>query len=277
MFHLIYISLCPLLLNTDAAQYATHMLNTLLTASTGSARPVLIVHGLYGSGRNWGVIAKRLSDRGPVVAVDQRNHGDSFWSDSHSYFDMADDLAKVIEAQGGPVDVVGHSMGGKASMVLALTRPELVERLIVADIAPVAYTHSQIQFIEAMRAVDLSQVEKRSDASEQLKQLVDDATLQAFFTQSLDVKGKKWKLNLDALAAEMPKILSFPEIDASFDKPTLFLSGALSEYVTPEARPAIKRLFPTARFAKIPGAGHWLHAEKPREFEASVRAFLDRV
>jgi esterase len=258
------------------ALYAAQMLNTLFTESTGHARPIVIVHGLYGSGRNWGVIAKRLSDRGPVIAVDQRNHGDSFWSDSHSYPDMAADLAEVIASLGGPVDVVGHSMGGKAAMVLALTRPELVERLIVADIAPVGYSHSQIQFIEAMRAVDLSTVEKRSDASEQLATHVDDPTLQAFFTQSLDVKAKRWKLNLDALAAEMPKILGFPKMDGAFDKPTLFLSGALSNYVTAEARPTIKRLFPMARFAKIPGAGHWLHAEKPREFEASVRAFLDR-
>lgn len=264
------------MLNTDTAQYAAQMLNTLFTESTGIARPVLIVHGLYGSGRNWGVVAKRLSDRGPVIAVDQRNHGDSFWSDSHSYHDMAADLAEVIAAQGRPVDVVGHSMGGKAAMVLALTRPDLVDRLIVADIAPVAYGHSQMQFIKAMQAVDLSKVEKRSDASEQLAAHVDDPTLQAFFTQSLDVKGKRWKLNLDALAAEMPNILGFPEVDGAFEKPTLFLSGALSDYVTRDARPVIKQLFPMARFAKIPGAGHWLHAEKPREFEASVRAFLDR-
>lgn len=251
------------------------MLNTLFTDSAGSATPLLIIHGLYGSGRNWGVIAKRLSDRGPVTAVDLRNHGDSFWSDSHSYPDMAGDLADVISAQGGPMDVVGHSMGGKAAMTLALTRPDLVNRLIVADIAPVTYTHSQIQFIEAMRAVDLSRVEKRSDASEQLAQSVTDPTLQAFFTQSLDLKEKCWKLNLDTLAAEMPKILSFPDLEGTFEKPTLFLSGAESEYVTPDHRPHIRALFPKARFAKIPGAGHWLHAEKPREFEASVRAFLD--
>ena len=251
------------------------MLNTLLNPSDGPAAPLLIVHGLYGSGRNWGVIAKRLSERGPVSAVDMRNHGDSFWSDSHSYPDMAADLAQVIEAQGAPMDVVGHSMGGKAAMVLALTRPELVSRVIVADIAPVAYTHSQIQFIEAMRAVDLSSVEKRSDASAQLARHVEDTTLQAFFTQSLDLRQKRWKLNLDALAAEMPKILGFPAVSGSFEKPTLFLSGADSDYVTPEYRPQIRALFPKARFAKLPGAGHWLHAEKPREFEASVRAFLD--
>lgn len=251
------------------------MLNTLFTNSTGNAVPLLIVHGLYGSGRNWSVISKRLSDRGPVAAVDMRNHGDSFWSDSHSYPDMAADLAEVIEAHGGVMDVVGHSMGGKAAMVLALTRPELVNRLIVADIAPVAYTHSQIQFIEAMRAVDLASIEKRSDASAQLAAHVEDSTLQAFFTQSLDIKGKRWKLNLDTLANEMPKVLGFPDITGTFDKPTLFLSGAASDYVTSDHRPQIKALFPTARFAKIPGAGHWLHAEKPREFEASVRAFLE--
>lgn len=253
------------------------MLNTLLHPSDGPAAPLLIVHGLYGSARNWGVIAKRLSDRGPVVAVDMRNHGDSFWADTHSYEDMAGDLAEVIAAQGTPMDVVGHSMGGKAAMVLALTRPDLVSRLIVADIAPVAYTHSQIQFIEAMRAVDLSRIEKRSDATAQLAAHVDDPTLQSFFTQSLDLKAKRWKLNLDVLADEMPKVLGFPGVSGVFENPTLFLSGAESDYVTAEYRPKIRALFPKARFAKLPGAGHWLHAEKPREFEASVRAFLDMV
>ena len=250
------------------------MLNTLLNPSGGDAPPLLIVHGLYGSGRNWGVITKRLSDRGPVVAVDMRNHGDSFWSDGHSYEDMAGDLAQVIEAQGAPMDVVGHSMGGKAAMVLALTRPDLVSRLLIADIAPVAYTHSQIQFIEAMRAVDLSKVEKRSDAASQLAERIDDPTRQAFFTQSLDLKAKRWKLNLDTLANEMPEILGFPDISGSFEKPTLFLAGANSDYVVPEHRPIIRTLFPKARFAKIPNAGHWLHADRPREFEASIRAFL---
>jgi len=252
------------------------MLNTLIFDSTGSAKPILIIHGLYGSGRNWGVIAKRLSDHGKIVAVDLRNHGDSFWSDSHGYPDMAADLAEVIEAHGTSMDVIGHSMGGKAAMVLALTRPDLINRLVVADIAPVAYGHSQIQFIDAMRSVDLSTVEKRSDAAAQLAAHVQDPSLQAFFTQSLDVKGKRWTLNLDALATEMPKILGFPDMTGSFENPTLFLSGAESDYVTPDHRPAIKALFPKARFAKLPGAGHWLHAESPRAFEASVRAFLDQ-
>ncbi|SFL35151.1 alpha/beta fold hydrolase [Shimia haliotis] len=236
--------------------------------------PLLIVHGLFGSGRNWGAIAKRLSPTRYVLAVDQRNHGNSPWFDSHSYEDMAADLAEVIARYGGPMDVLGHSMGGKAAMVLALTRPELVNRLIVADIAPVAYGHDQNQNIEAMRSVDLSRVAKRADASAQLAERVPDTTLQSFFTQSLDVKEQRWRLNLDVLDAEMSKILGFPEVPGVFDGPTLFLSGANSDYVMPEHRPTIREKFPKARFAKITGAGHWLHAEKPREFIASVEAWL---
>ncbi|SNR63028.1 alpha/beta fold hydrolase [Puniceibacterium sediminis] len=251
------------------------MLNQTLHGTPTGKPPLIIVHGLYGSARNWGIIAKRLSDDRQVIAVDLRNHGDSPWTDSHTYHDMADDLAKVIAAHGGTADVLGHSMGGKAAMVLALTYPESVGRLIVADIAPVAYDHSQLQHVHAMKAVDLSQVERRSDAIAQLAEHVPDPALQAFFTQSLDVKEKRWKLNLDLLAQEMPGILDFPTVDATFDHPTLFLSGANSDYVKPEYRPAIRALFPKARFAKIPGTTHYLHAEKPREFEASVRAFLD--
>lgn len=251
------------------------MLN-VIEHGTATAEPdLLIVHGLFGSGRNWGAIAKKLSATRRILCVDQRNHGLSPWYDSHSYEDMAGDLAEVITAQGKPMDVLGHSMGGKAAMVLALTRPELVNRLIVADIAPVTYTHDQNQNIEAMRAVDLSKVTKRSDAMAQLAEHLDDTTLQTFFTQSLDVKEQRWRLNLDVLDREMPKILDFPEVGTSYGGPTLFLSGATSDYVTHAYRPTIREKFPKARFAKITGAGHWLHAEKPREFIASVQAWLD--
>ena len=237
---------------------------------------LLIAHGLFGSGRNWGVIAKRLSDKRRVVAVDMRNHGQSPWFETHRYPDLAGDLAEVIEHLGAPFDVLGHSMGGKAAMMLALTRPELVNRLIVADIAPVAYDHSQSRFIEAMKAVDPSRIERRSEAREALARHIDNPELASFFLQSLDVRNRRWVLNLDTLEAEMPHILGFPEIDGRFDGETLFLTGAKSDYVRPEHRPRIKELFPRARFAAIPGAGHWLHAEKPREFEAAVRSWLDR-
>ncbi|EPX80898.1 alpha/beta fold hydrolase [Litoreibacter arenae] len=251
------------------------MLNYTTYGAPGAARPLLIAHGLFGSGRNWGVIAKRLSDRGEVNAVDMRNHAHSFWDENHSYEALAADLAQVVEKTGAPADVLGHSMGGKAAMVLAVTRPELVNKLVVADIAPVEYAHSQMGPIEAMRKVDFSTVERRSDVLEQMTELEDG--LPEFLAQSVDVAGKKWRLNLDVLTAEMGKIIGFPDIHGSFTGDALFLSGGGSDYVTRDHRAAIKPMFPNAKFAKIPGAGHWLHAQKPREFEANVRAFLDRA
>lgn len=251
------------------------MLNQILHGTPTDRPPLLIAHGLYGSARNWGVIAKRLSDERQVVAVDMRNHGSSPWSSDHRYRDLAADLAEVITAFGGKMDVLGHSMGGKAAMTLALNYPQHVNRLIVADIAPVAYTHTQLPFIKAMRAVDLDSVERRSDAEAQLATAGVDPALQSFFTQSLDLPNKRWRLNLDALADQMPEIMSFPQIEGPWDGPALFLAGAASDYVLPEHRDQIRALFPQAKFARIPGAGHWLHAEKPREFEAAARAYLN--
>ncbi len=241
------------------------------------APSLLIVHGLYGSGRNWGVIAKRLSDQRHVITVDMRNHGDSPRATTQSYPDMAGDLAEVIRHIGAPMDVCGHSMGGKASMMLALQHPDLVHKLIVADIAPVPYAHSQQEFIDAMRSVDLTTLTRRSQAQDQLAAAGVEPALQSFFTQSLDVATKSWKLNLDVLEAEMPHLVGWPaDITGTFDGPTFFLSGGASHYVLPAYRPAIKTLFPNAYFAKLPGVGHWLHAENPRDFEASVRAFLNQ-
>jgi pimeloyl-ACP methyl ester carboxylesterase len=219
------------------------------------------------------VIAKRLADERQVVAVDMRNHGQSPWDDVHDYPAMADDLAAVIEATGAPMDVLGHSMGGKAAMTLAVTRPELVRRLVVADIAPVTYGHTQQHLIDAMRAAGPDH-ENRAAAEAALGAKVVDPVVRTFLLQSLDMKDRRWRLNLDALERDMGDILSFPRLEGSFEGPVLFLSGAGSDYVMAEHRPEIKRLFPHARFAKIPGAGHWLHAEKPREVEAAVRVFL---
>ena len=237
--------------------------------------PILIAHGLFGSARNWNVIAKRMSETRQVISVDMRNHGQSPWANSHEYADLAADLAEVIGTLGGQADIVGHSMGGKASMALALLHPEQVRHLIVADIAPVPYGHTQVQLIHAMRALDLSKIETRRDADEALQATVPEGGVRAFLLQSLDVKRRAWRLNLDVLEAFMPKIIGWPGIAGQFDGPTLFLSGAASDYVRPEHRDPIRALFPAARFAKIPGAGHWLHADKPREFEATVAAYLN--
>jgi esterase len=254
------------------------MLATIRHPAADPAEPTLVIaHGLYGSGRNWGVIARRLADRREVVAVDMRNHGDSPRFPTQSYPDMASDLAEVIENLGAPVDLLGHSMGGKAAMQLALTRPDLIRRLVVADIAPVAYSHDQTRHTKAMAAVDLSQITNRADADGALAQTVDDPALRAFFLQSLDMRTKPphWKLNLPVLESEMPKIVGWPGTQGRFNGPALFLTGADSSYVDPSHRDVIKSLFPKARFAKIPDAGHWLHAEKPREFEETVRVFLE--
>jgi esterase len=250
------------------------MLSHQTFGAPGPVPPLLIVHGLFGSGRNWGVIARRLSDRGRVVVVDQRNHGDSPWSDRHDYPAMAGDLAEVIAAQGAPMDVLGHSMGGKAAMVLALTRPGLVRKLVVADIAPVAYGHMQMHLIDAMRQVGADHA-SRAAAEAALAVHVEDPGVRSFLLQSLDLRERRWKLNLDALAAHMDDILSFPVVEGVFEGRALFLSGEASSYVLPEHRAVIRALFPHARFARIPGAGHWLHADRPRETEAAVRVFLD--
>lgn len=247
-------------------------------AAPSDLPPLLIVHGLYGSARNWGVIARRLADRRDVYAVDQRNHGESPWHPTHSYADMAGDLAEVIGSLGAPMDVMGHSMGGKAAMVLALHRPDLLRRLVVADIAPVAYAHDQTQYITAMQAMDLAGVDTRAEADRRLAATVPEASLRAFFLQSLDLKaegGPRWRLNLDVLAEEMPKIVGWPDPQGMFEGPVLFLTGADSHYVRPEHRALIRPLFPQARFAKLPGAGHWLHADKPRAFEETLRIYLD--
>jgi len=252
------------------------MLNTIVHGEVGAEPPLVIAHGLYGSARNWGAIARGLSAHRRVIAADMRNHGDSPHDPVHAYEEMAADLAAVIDAHGGRADVLGHSMGGKAAMVLALTEPARVERLIVADIAPVEYTHSQITHVEAMRRVDLPSVRRRSDADAQLAPLSPDRALRAFFLQSLVVEpsGARWKLNLDALGDQMEEIMGFPPIESRFERPTLFLRGGKSDYVQESHRPRIGELFPAARFETIPEAGHWLHAEAPDAFRAAVTAFL---
>ena len=242
-----------------------------------TAPPLIIAHGLFGSARNWGVIARRLADTRDVFAVDMRNHGASLHSPAHSYPDLAADLAQVIAHIGAPVDLLGHSMGGKASMQLALTNGALLRRLIVADIAPVAYSHDQTRHIDAMQSIDLASISTRAQADALLAPRVTDPALRAFFLQSLDLRTSPalWRLNLSALRDQMEFIIGWPETEGQFTGPTLFLTGANSHYVQPEHRPKIQAQFPKARFAKLADAGHWLHAEKPREFEETVRAFLN--
>ena len=246
-----------------------------LGPSTGV--PLVIAHGLFGSARNWGVIQKRLATDRRVIAVDMRNHGDSPWHPLHRYEDLAADLAQVIEAAGGTADVLGHSMGGKAAMRLALDHPARVRRLVVADIAPVAYGHTQMPLVQAMRGLDLANLTTRSEADRRLSAAVETPAVRAFLLQSLDLRADppRWMLNLDTLADQMQRIIGWDAVAGRFDGPALFLSGEVSGYVRPEHHDGILRQFPRASFLAISGAGHWLHAEAPREFETAVRAFLD--
>lgn len=249
------------------------------TASTGPGVPVILTHGLYGQGRNLGVIARQMPGR-QVLLVDLRNHGDSPWSDQHDYPAMAADLVKVIEDAGGKADLVGHSMGGKAAMVVALTRPELLQKLVVMDIAPLAYAHDQMEYIDAMRALDLTGLRSRGEADRRFADILRSPMLRGFFLQSLDLRRDPpgWKLNLDVLARNMDRLTGWPDdlASATFPGPALFLHGADSDYVTTEAAgAAIRHHFPQAQMQAIRGAGHWLHADRPQETAQAVADFLD--
>lgn len=260
-------------------------LNVIVAEANGEpvAPPLFVVHGLFGSARNWGAICRRIAQGnlcGPrkVIAVDLRNHGDSPWDDDARYPALAGDLADTIMAEaGGAADVLGHSMGGKTAMVLALTRPELVNRLIIADVAPVPYAnHEHMGYIRAMREADLSGVARRGQVEPLLREGVPSRDLRAFFLQSLAVEDgvARWKLNLPALEACMPDIIGWPDTPGVYEGKALFVYGDKSDYLTAEARPAIRAQFPHARFVAVKDAGHWLHAEKPEAFLQTVGGFL---
>jgi pimeloyl-ACP methyl ester carboxylesterase len=247
--------------------------------SFGAGEPALVIaHGLLGSARNWGALARRLGRRRRVIAVDMRNHGDSPWNADASYAAMAGDLAETIAAEaGGRADVLGHSMGGKAAMALALTRPERVGRLIVADIAPVGYDHSHAQTLAAMAALDLAAVSRRAEADAALRPGIPNEAMRAFVVHNLAFEDgrARWRPNIAALAAGMEGLVGWPKGPwTPFAGPTLFVRGGASDYVTPAMRGSIRALFPGAEIETLEGAGHWLHAERPEPFLATVEAFL---
>lgn len=261
--------------------YAAAMMLNTTTMGSGPKTPVLLVHGLFGQGRNLGGIARRLADDRQVISVDMRNHGSSFHDDDHSYAALADDLARVIKAHDSPMDVVGHSMGGKASMMLALTQPDLVDRLVVMDIAPIAYDHSQTVYIDAMEALDLTDVDRRSVAEKRLAQTMPQPMIRAFLLQSLDLKSDppRWQLNLPVLRARMGDLVGWPAdavTPGDFDGPALFLAGARSVYVDATGEAEIRRLFPQAQIQRIANADHWLHADAPEATAEAVANFLAR-
>lgn len=251
----------------------------LAFAEYGEGPPLVILHGLFGSGRNWAGIAKKLAAHWRVLTVDLRNHGLSPWDADMNYPVMAEDVLALIEAEGleRPV-LLGHSMGGKTAMTAALIDPDAIGALIVADIAPVPYGHSHEPYVAALRAIDLANVKRRGDADVALRDAVAEAGLRGFLLHNLvfEDEGPRWRLNLDAIDRNMEALTDFPDrpAGAPYTGPSLFVVGADSDYVRPDHHATIRRLFPKASILLIAGAGHWLHAEKPAEFLELVSGFL---
>uniref|UniRef100_A0A667I1R8 sn-1-specific diacylglycerol lipase ABHD11 n=1 Tax=Lynx canadensis TaxID=61383 RepID=A0A667I1R8_LYNCA len=291
-----------------------------------AARPALVfLHGLFGSKTNFNSIAKALAQQTGrrVLTVDARNHGDSPHSPDMSYEAMSQDVQDLLTQLGlVPCVLVGHSMGGRTAMLLALQRPELVERLIAVDISPVETTSNSDfpSYMAAMRAVDvpddMSRSSARKLADQQLSTVIqvmypcpgwccglgpvqgrvaapgltrrfprpphpttgplqDTAVRQFLLTNLVEVDGRfVWRVNLEALAQHVDKILAFPPRQESYPGPTLFLLGGNSQYVHPSHHSEIRRLFPQAQMQTVPNAGHWIHADCPQDFMAAIRGFL---
>ena len=245
----------------------------------GQGEPLVILHGLFGSGRNWQTIARHLADHYRILTVDLRNHGDSHWLPTMSIDDMAGDLNDLLNRLDlSEATILGHSLGGKTAMWFALTKPRRVAKLIIVDIAPVAYAHSFMPQIEAMRAVDLRDRQRRAQVEEALAPAIEDVALRKFLAQNAinTAEGLKWRINLAAIAASMGNILGFPDLVGKvYSGPTIFISGEKSDYVGPEHVPVITEHFPEAEFAVIPGAGHRVHADQPGLFLDRLLDFLE--
>jgi esterase len=224
-------------------------------------------------------VARHLSDRRRVLAVDLRNHGGSPHTPDMSYPAMAADIRALMDDLGlTRAAVMGHSMGGKVAMRLALETPERISRLVVVDIAPVTYPHDFTTILAGMRALNLEGLERRSAGDALLEPLIPDPAVRQFLLRSLVATGEgfRWHLNLDAIGRSLAALAGFPT-DAAGPYPgdALFVSGALSPYVTPEHLQAVLRYFPEAEFRVLASAGHWVHVEQPRAFLDAVQPFLD--
>lgn len=245
----------------------------------GTGPPLLILHGLFGSGTNWRSIARTLGEEHEVFVPDARNHGASPHAGEMDYPSLAGDaLAFIDQHQLRQVDLLGHSMGGKTAMCLALAHPERVRRLMVVDIAPVTSGSDHGPLVDRLRALPVEQMQRRSEADQALAEHVQEPGLRAFLLQNLLSRDGHlaWRINLPAIAKALPVLVDFPDPDPGrrYEAAALFLGGELSDYIRHEHHPAIRALFPHARIETLPGAGHWLHAEQPAAFLARAQAFL---
>lgn len=255
-------------------------LHTATYGETGTR--VVFLHGLFGQGRNWTQIAKALAGNHQVTLVDLPDHGRSAWLEEFDLLEVADRIALLMTTD-DPVALVGHSLGGKVAMVLALRHPALVERLCVVDIAPVAYQRLTefSGYIDAMRGLDLASIGQRADAEAALAVEVPQPSVRSFLLQNLRRDGAdwRWQANLEGLRRALPAIGSWPEEQLTtldpYVGPVLWVGGENSDYITDSHAPAMDRLFPHNRRVRIKNAGHWLHSEQPEVFTEVLRRFLD--
>jgi len=240
---------------------------------------IILLHGLFGSATNWGTVARHLGQHYHVLVPDLRNHGQSPHDPDCSYEAMVGDVLHLMDDQGvDAATLVGHSMGGKLAMHLALNHPERVSGLAVVDMSPVNYAHDFQDVVDAFRAVDMAAVGSRTDADAQMVPHIGIAGVRAFLLQNL-VKGRDgwlWRVNLDALARSQDQITGFPEQNewAVYSRPVGFIHGELSDYVKPAYEPQIYRLFPAAELCMVEQAGHWVYAEKPEGFMHCLDRYL---
>ncbi|MBA1146795.1 alpha/beta fold hydrolase [Ectothiorhodospiraceae bacterium WFHF3C12] len=245
----------------------------------GDGEPLILLHGLYGSGQNWGRHARRLAERYRVVTPDLRNHGGSPHVSEMTYRAMAADvLALMDRLEIDRATLVGHSMGGKAAMATALEAPERVRRFCAADIAPVAYSHGHDRIIEALQAVDTTSLSSRQDADDALADRIEEGMVRQFLLTNLErgEGGYRWRIPLDILAGALADIEGWPEYQNTFDGPALFLYGGQSDYMDASGKKAARAHFPAARLACIKSAGHWLHVEAADTFAEILDTWLAR-
>jgi pimeloyl-ACP methyl ester carboxylesterase len=261
----------------------TRQVHTTRVGTETSAHRVAFLHGLFGRGRNFARIAAGLEPEAQSLLVDLPNHGASAWTSELSYEEMADLVANELRADfaaTGPVDVVGHSMGGKVAMVLALRHADLVRRLVVIDISPVAAGSSRGEFehlLSSLAALDLDAVGSRADADAALATPIPHPTVRGFLLQNLQRTdtGFAWQPNLTLLHNELETVMGFADVAGhQFSKPVMWMRGGNSDYVQDDDAPTMRALFPKTLRITIRDSGHWVHSEKPDEVITALRHFL---
>jgi len=246
----------------------------------GQGEPLVILHGLFGSGDNWKAIARALADKFQVYLVDLRNHGRSPHADEMNYPVMAEDLLQFMAQQHLPkINLLGHSMGGKAAMTFALRHPDKIDRLVIVDITPRQYSPVHQEILDGLLALDLSKFQTLSQVEAALAPVIPEVEVRRFLLKTLKrtPEGKLyWQLNLASLNNHYHQLNGALPVTNPFQHPTLFVRGEKSPYIREEDAAAVREAFPNAEIHAVPGAGHWVHSESPEAFLRIVREFLLR-